>query len=126
MNKRLFFFRIFFLFSFYLLISCRGKSHVSLPEGIVPPDTMAEILVDVHILQAAAQLGYTMNPKDTNSTMAYQSLWKKHNLTEKSYRENMHFYSDRPKLLDSVYEKVQSRLNQQKAELMGPKAGPVK
>ncbi|HTA83297.1 MAG TPA: DUF4296 domain-containing protein [Bacteroidia bacterium] len=97
-----------------------------MPSGILSPDTMAKVLADVHLLQASAQFGYSQNTKDTSVQLAYQTLWKKHNLTQNSYDENMHFYCNHPKLLDSVYEKVLSDLNRRKAELMGPKGLPGK
>jgi hypothetical protein len=110
----------------YFLLSCKSKNHITFPIGIVVPDTMVQILSDANILQASAQLGYSESDKDTSIQMAYQSLWKKHNLTENSYSQNMRFYCDHPKLLDSVYERVLSNLNRRKAELMGPKLLPGK
>ncbi len=110
----------------YLFFSCRSKSYVKIPEGIVTPDTMTAILSDIHILQASAQLGYSQSPNDTSLKMAYESIWKKHHLTDSSYNQNMRFYCNNAKLLDSVYEKVLNNLNRQKAELMGEKRIPVK
>jgi len=126
MNKKLRFLRILPFIILYFLLSCGSKNHVSIPSDILSPDSMTVLLADVHVLQAAAQLGYSQNIKDTSLQLAYQSLWKKHNLTESSYNKNMVFYCDHPKLLDSVYEKVLGNLNQRKAELMGPKKFPAK
>jgi hypothetical protein len=110
----------------YLSLSCGNKSYVKIPEGVVPPDTMTLILSDIHILQASSQLGYSQNASDTSLQMAYQSIWKKYHLTDSSYNQNMRFYCDHAKLLDSVYEKVLNNLNKQKAELMGEKRIPGK
>ena len=126
MNRKLRFVKILPFIVLYFLLSCRSKNHISIPAGILPPDSMTVLLADVHILQASAQLGYSQNIKDTSLQLAYRSLWKKHNLTEDSYNKNMIFYCDHPKLLDSVYEKVLGNLNQRKAELMGPKKFPAK
>jgi len=123
-NKRLIKFApIIFL---YLLFSCHGKTSVEVPEGIIPPDTMTSVLCDVHILQASSQLGYSQSPNDTSLQLAYESIWKKHHLTDSSYNQNMRYYCDHAKLLDSVYEKVLNTLNRQKAELMGEKRIPGK
>jgi len=126
MNRKSFFFKVLPFFIMYFLLSCKSKNHITFPIGIVLPDTMVQILSDANILQASAQLGYSESDKDTSIQMAYQSLWKKHNLTENSYSQNMRFYCDHPKLLDSVYERVLSNLNRRKAELMGPKLLPGK
>jgi len=126
MNRKSFYFKVLPLFIMYFLLSCKSKNHINFPAGIVSPDTMVQILSDANVLQASAQLGYSTSDKDTSVQMAYQSLWKKHNLTENSYDQNMQFYCDHPKLLDSIYEKVLSNLNRRKAELMGPKLLPGK
>ncbi len=126
MNKKLRFLRILPFIILYLLLSCKSKNQVSIPADILPSDSMTVLLADVHVLQSAAQLGYSQNIKDTSLQLAYQSLWKKHNLTENSYNKNMLFYCNHPKLLDSVYEKVIGNLNQRKAELMGPRKFPAK
>jgi hypothetical protein len=110
----------------YFLLSCHSKSYVAIPANILPPDSMTTILSEIHVLQASAQQGYTPNPKDTNFDEAYHSLLKKHHLTDSSYKQSMQFYCDHARLLDSVYEKVLSNLNQQKAELMGEKHIPGK
>ncbi len=87
---------------------------------------MVAVLSDVNILQSAAQLGYSPYRGDTTLQMGYQSLYKKHHLTDSSYNMNMRFYCDHAKLLDSVYEKVLNNLNQQKLGLMGPVQGSDK
>ncbi len=109
----------------YLLLSCHSKSYVAIPAGILPPDTMMAVLSDVHIMQASALQGYSQNDKDTSIDQAYQSLWKKHHITESTYTQSMQFYCDHARLLDSIYEKVLTNLNQQKVELMGHKQIPA-
>jgi hypothetical protein len=126
MKTKLRLFKVLTFTILYLLLSCKSKNQVSIPSDILPPDSMTALLADVHILQASAQLGYSENIKDTSLQLAYQSLWRKHNLTENSYNKNMLYYCNHPKLLDSVYEKVLGDLNQRKAELMGPRGFPHK
>lgn len=110
----------------YFLLSCHNKKDTVFPAGIVQPDTMASILADAHVIQAAAQLGYSPDATDTSIDEAYLHMWEKHHLTEEEYNNNMKFYCNHPQLLDSVYEKVLNNLSQQKVELMGKRALPGK
>ena len=112
-------FRIFVIFFSLHLLSCGSGNKVKLPTGIVPPDTMVTIVSDIHIMQATAAMGFSTNNSDTAISQEYKGIWLKHHLTEESYNENIKFYCEHPKLLDSVYEKVLNNLNMQKAKLMG-------
>jgi hypothetical protein len=119
-------FRIFSFTFICTLSSCGAGNSAKIPKGIVPPDTMVSVIADIHLLQSSVILGYSRNNTDTNITQAYKSLWLKHHLTEESYNENVKYYCEHPKILDSVYEKVLTNLNQQKVELMGSKQLPAK
>ncbi|HXB13448.1 MAG TPA: DUF4296 domain-containing protein [Bacteroidia bacterium] len=102
-----------------VLFSCHKHSRVKIPADIIQPDSLVLVLTDVHILQATMQLGYTQNDSLFTSHKAFQSIWKKHHMTEGDYEKDMKFYSYHPEILDSVYEKVLSNLEEQKAELLG-------
>lgn len=110
----------------FIVSSCHDKNYVAIPKNIIPPDSMVAVIADAHIIQAAAQQGYTQNPKDTTIQMAYESMYKKHHINDSMYNQSLKFYCNNARLLDSVYEKVLNTLNQQKIELMGPKQGPGK
>jgi len=111
------------LFSFYLF-SCGSGNKVKLPTGIVQPDTMVAIVSDIHILQATTAMGFSTNNSDTAVNQEYKGIWAKHHLTEESYNDNVKFYCEHPKMLDSVYEKVLNNLNMQKVKLMGSSRFP--
>ena len=102
-----------------VLLSCHKHSRVKIPADIIQPDSLVEVLTEVHILQATMQLGYTQNDSLFSAQKAFQTLWRKHSMTESDYQKDMKFYGYHPELLDSVYEKVLSNLEEQKAELLG-------
>lgn len=110
----------------WVLSSCHSKNYVAIPKNIIPPDSMVTVLSDAHIIQAAAQQGYTQNPKDSTIQLEYESMYKKHHITDSIYTQSMRFYCNNARLLDSVYEKVLTDLNQQKIKLMGSKQGSGK
>jgi len=103
------------------LLGCHKHTSTKIPADIIQPDSLVQVLTDVHILQATMQLGYNQKDSINNSQQAFQSLWKKHHMTQSEYEKDMKFYSYHPDLLDSVYEKVLSNLGEQKAELLGRK-----
>jgi hypothetical protein len=105
----------------YLLASCHGRTSAHVPDGIIPPDSMVAILTDVHLLQASIQLGYFQDDTITTVQKAFKDLWKKHHVNEDDYNKSIKYYSYHPILLDPVYEKVMSNLNEQKVELLGKK-----
>jgi hypothetical protein len=94
---------------------------MSVPSDIVVPDSMVQIVTDVHILQATLQLGYMQQDSGVTTQKAFESIWKKHHITQADYDHSMKYYTYHPAMLDSIYERVLNNLAQQKAELMGQK-----
>jgi len=111
----------FLALSVQLLLSCNSSKSFRAPAGIVQPDSMVEVLTDVHIFQATLQLGYFKNDTAGASNKAFESILKKHHLSDEEYNKSLKFYSYNPEIFDDIYEKVLSNLSQQKAELMGKK-----
>ncbi len=94
---------------------------MKVPKDILSPDTMVEVLTDVHLVQASQRMGIAIDTTDTASSASFSYVWKKHRITEDEYNKCLDFYSHNPSLLDSIYEKVLSNLSRQKAELQGRK-----
>jgi hypothetical protein len=117
MIKKLFFFTLSSLW----LLSCNGGKSFSAPAGIIQPDTLVEVLTDVHIFQATIQLGNFQNDSAGKVNKAFEAILKKHRLSDEEYNRSLKFYSYRPDVFDDIYEKVLNNLSQQKAELMGKK-----
>jgi hypothetical protein len=109
------------LLAFLCLIVCCKSKTVKVPEGVVVPDTMVQVLADVHIYQASTQMGFNQTSKDSSTNQGFVTMLKKHHMTEADYHTSLSYYLDHPSLLDSIYDKVLNNLSQQKAELMGKK-----
>lgn len=103
----------------FFFMACRNVSHPAIPVNIIQPDSMAELLTEVHILQSSLQLGYSRNDSIISARQAFDELWEEHHISEMDYNRYVDFYTHHPGLLDSVYEKVISNLSQRKAELQG-------
>ena len=102
-----------------LFISCHKGNNMHVPSNIVCPDSMVQVLTDVHILQATFQLGFFKNDSVQAAHQAFIAVLKKHHLTEKDYNRATRYYSYHPVLLDSIYEKVLDNLSEQRAKLQG-------
>jgi hypothetical protein len=100
-----------------IFTGCSNIRNVKIPSGVLHPDSMAAVLMDVHILQANIMLGDIT----TNSDSALINLLKQHKLTSKDYQRNIDFYCHHLSLFDSVYDKVLNNLSRKKGELLAKK-----
>lgn len=98
---------------------------MKIPKDVLSPDTMVDVLTDVHLVQASQRLGMVIDSADTASYTTFNYVWKKHRITEDEYKKCLDFYSHNPSILDSIYEKVLNNLSKQKAVLLGKKQ-PIK
>jgi len=105
----------------YVLASCHGDNSVRVPAGIISPDSMVQVLTDVHIFQATLQLGYFKSDSVQVTAKAFDDILKKHHLTQGEYSKCLEYYCYHPDLFDDIYEKVLNNISKQKAELLGKK-----
>lgn len=113
------------IFIFCLLsASCGNGNKVKIPKDVIPPDSMVEVLTDIHMVKAAQQLGMVIDTTDTSKFISFNYVWKKHRITEGQYKKSLDFYTHNPATLDSIYENVLSNLSKQKALLLAKK--PIK
>lgn len=105
----------------FALSSCHNGSSPRVPAGIIQPDSMVQVLLDIHIFQAMLQLGYYQKDSAQGVANKFSALLKKHHLTDEQYNKSLKYYGYHPALLDDIYEKVLNNLSQQKAELQGKK-----
>jgi hypothetical protein len=101
-----------------LMLSCKSNK-VTIPKGIEPPDTLVNLLTDVHVLQAMTIVEGTPNLKPNTSDDILTSVCRKHHITVADYKKTLGFYSSHIELLDSVYVRVLDTLSKRKAELRG-------
>jgi hypothetical protein len=110
MMKRLLIIFAVAAFAFY---SCTGgEDNVKIPSGVIPPDSMLNIFVDFHLVEAAIQLKQQQKQEPKKySGYYYNFILKKHGITRKSWDHSLQFYSYHPKLVRSIYDKVLSELS---------------
>lgn len=102
------------LFSFLLLsiflTSCQDEPEV--PKGTIPEAKMAQILTDMHLLEArVGRLGMTSLDSSTIVTEHLkQQIFKRYGTDSAAYNRSYEFYSTNPIFLERIYEDVVKKL----------------
>lgn len=97
-----------------LLFACEQED---MPKDIIDQNKMILIMADLHIMD-----GYmsTIIYNDTirkNNKNLYATIYKTHNTTPALYEKSLKYYSMKPALLDSMYNKVQAILDEKEHNL---------
>ncbi len=112
MHKRIGFLSIFI---FFLLESCTQKT----VEPFNPPiseDKMINVLIDVHLAEAALQTLPRIY-KDSMATVLYGQIYKFNEIKEEDLYEALDAYDSYPHRLKNLYEKVIDEINIREAKL---------
>ncbi len=114
--------KVFYIALCIILAACSAKTEVKIPDTILPKRKMAEVLIDVHLLEASMNLNI-YNPDRTviqEPTPGFDVL-KKNNITKRQFDESFGFYSEHPALLNELYDSVLVSLSKLQAEVMTKK-----
>ena len=103
-----------------LLLSCAEERQqaVPIPDEVVSEETMVEVLVDLHLVEASLSLKMMEDHRVAKDTAEFYNPYKKHKVTRKAFDESFKYYSSKPDKLSAIYEEVLNRLNQRQAEVM--------
>lgn len=97
-----------------LLFACNQEK---IPKDILDQKKMILIMADLHTMD-----GYmsTIVYNDTirrNSKNLYATIYKTHNTTQALYEKSLKYYSMKPALLDTMYNRVQAILDEKEHKL---------
>ena len=86
----------------------------SVPNGIIRPEKMENVIYDVHIID-----GYisTIYPEDSAKKVAstyYKGIYKKFDIDSGKFTQSLAYYSKKPVVLEKIYKHVSARLKAQK------------
>jgi len=98
-----------------LLFACEQRK---VPKDIIDQQKMILIMADLHTMD-----GYmtTILYNDTirrNSKNLYATIYKTHKTTPALYEKSLKYYSMKPALLDTMYNRVQTILQEKEHQLM--------
>lgn len=106
-----------------VLHSCTNPSEVKVPEHVMPKDKMAEVLVDIHLVEGA-RVGRDIMGDSLHSDFYYAKVYEKHSISKADFDTSFSFYSQHPKVMDKIYSRAIERLNKMEMELQ--EAGDLK
>jgi hypothetical protein len=113
-----------FLLLVLLLSACNGNTAADSPENVLPKEKMAEVMVDIQLMEASLNLS-TYNPQKVGKQGSIVSLnldvLKKHNISKQQYDQSFEYYCKNPLELGEVYQLVLNRLSQLQAEVTSAK-----
>ncbi len=106
------------LFIMFLLAfgACKNN-RLSIPKGILEPDTLSEIQAEFYIIEAANNMA-VIN-RDTSKASYdeyYKLILKKHNTRKTQIDSSLQFYAGHPEVLDSIFSKTMLILDKKELE----------
>lgn len=105
-NRTVLCFSLFVLF----LISCQSDPQI--PKGTITEDKMAQILADIHLIEA--RVGRLAITSLDSSTIITEQLklrtFKKYGVDSATYNRSYQFYSTNPVFMERIYQQVVKQL----------------
>lgn len=93
-----------------LQFSCSEKND-RVPAAIIDKDSMVNILVDVHLAEAASDNhGLTSPQINVHMAHKYDTLFRNHHTTYPVFKDSYEYYMNHPTMLSDIYSEVVSRL----------------
>ena len=106
------------LWSITLILSCVFLLGCGEKESkpIIPVDTMVKVLSDVHMAEGAL-LNVRYAIKDSMRLVYYDQIYEIHEISEESFRHDMEYYQDHPKIFEKLYEGIIKNLEARDKEM---------
>lgn len=88
------------------------------PPGIIPADTMVQVLVDVHLIEASLKVKHVKKEENERFTeYYYDQLFEKHGITREQFDQSIEYYERDSELIDAMYERVITELNKIQSQI---------
>jgi len=107
-------FAFLLLFSLFIL-ACKGNNN-QIPKGIIAKDTMAFVLMDIHLAEAGART-ITNTPINETVVSYYQFIEKKYHISDTTFKQSMQFYTAHPEIMAEIYTKITEEMSKKEAEI---------
>lgn len=108
---------ILLISSFLFACSAKKENAIKVPDDIVPIDTMAAIMADIHLAEAeAAVYPYNDTAGTVNLPAYYRFVFNKHKIDTAVFGKNFRYYESHPEIMNEVYTKVLENLSKQQAD----------
>ncbi len=99
------------LLSLLSLMACQPEE-----SPIFSDEKMIDVLIDVHVAEAAMQ-GLNQQRKDSLTSLYYNQIFEIHSIKEADFYSQMEYMKLHPEYMEKIYEKVLSEITRREAEL---------
>lgn len=105
-----------------LLTACSQGFDNSIPEGIIAPEQMKPILLDIHLADAIGDNAGEKG-KDASSTAKQynKAVFAKHKIKPEQFYQSMRFYETHPAVMDKMYEELMVEMSKTDAKVKAGK-----
>ncbi len=94
------------LLSLALITSCNNNK-MKVPDGILDPDELSPLLIDIHLVDGFLHNQKTIRKdKEDSAFNYYPSILKEHGISRAMFDSTILFYSQYPKEFAKIYEEV--------------------
>ena len=97
----------FYFLSFLILFSCQDQKE---GENIIPKEQFTNILEEIHLKESEYQLNRINNTD-------YQEILSEYNVSKTDFENTLQYYSERPDLLEKIYEDIELDLEEKRNQL---------
>jgi hypothetical protein len=104
---------VFSFVVFLMLMSCK-EIVVEVPEKLIKEEKMIDIFYDLSLLEA--MLNYNPSLMSRNNINPHTYVYEKYGIDSLQFVTNNKYYASNIKKYDKMYEKVQLRMEQTKAD----------
>jgi hypothetical protein len=119
------------VFSIFASTACSDRTGV--PNNIIPPDSMQNIMYDVIMAGEYSSQYINKDSLKKDKIKANQELladiFKIHHITREKFKESLRFYESRPDLNKKIFDSLAAYANRHRAEIYKstplPKPKPV-
>ena len=106
-----------FLICLSVFYSC-SKKQGEKQNNIISKDTMALVIMDLHIVDAAISLNsFDMSAEDFDKKKLYAQVFKQHKVTRAKFNESLKYYSKNLAEINEIYKEVIIGLSKKQAEV---------
>ncbi len=94
-----------------MLVGCVDHTPPPPPENAMEEKKFVEVMVDVHLVEAAINQKFIkVNDSTKSSYRYYKHLFEKHEITRTDFDSTFNYYMRYPKLMGAVYTQVHDSL----------------
>ena len=113
--------KLFFVFSFFFLLSsCYhvNESKPVVPDILLSSSQMVEILTEIQITEAGFSINKNRIKAKELKPEYYDKILHQYGITIQQLKENIDYYHDSPKVLEEIYEKVLANLSKIQSDVL--------